>query len=266
MQTHNNLMQVHHKIRSHRVAILSLAMLNLIFALFAAAPLSVPLAQALDDRPAAAEVADSADDGPRSELLEDHPEISALAVESLGIALVLWGALSWIAAGGLLSDEHFLLGCARHWRRMLAVGAVGLPLRLLALAGPLLAWPILESAHDFAAVLLGAAAGLLVGGGLWCVVTVTLDRARGVALLRPDLKPWQAIRQGMRFSRRRFANTVLLATVSGLGFAAVTGAQLVATHWLPPSLVGSVLAFAAMALGSLGRAWFSAWVLLAANQ
>jgi len=251
--------------RKHRVAILSLALGNLIFALFAVAPLSPPLAQALDNRPAATQVADSADDGARAELLEDHPELTAIAVESALLAFIVWGALSWIAAGGLLADEHFLLGCARHARRMLGVGAVGLPLRLFALVGPFVAWLILDAAHDFTTVVIGVIAGVVVGGGLWSLATVTLDRARGQAILRPELRPWQAVRAGFDVSRRRRADTLRLAAISGLGFAAVSAVQLTATHWLPPTTPGLLVAFTVALGAAICRTTLSAYVLLAAN-
>jgi hypothetical protein len=251
--------------RKHRIAILSLALGNLIFALFAVAPLSPPLAQALDHRPAAMQVADSADDGARAELLEDHPALTAIAVESALLALLVWGALSWIAAGGLLADEHFLLGCARHAGRMLAVGAVGLPLRLLGLAGPLLAWLILDAAHDFTVVVIGVVAGAVAGGGLWSLATVTIDRARGQAILRPELRPWQALRAGLAASRMRRGNTLRLAAVSGVGFAAVSALQLTATHWLPPTTAGLLIAFAIAAGAAICRTTLSTYVLLAAN-
>src|SRR5262249_8501589 len=102
------------KLRPRRLSILAMAMLNLIFALLAVAPLSPPLARALDDRPAAAAVADSADDAPRAELLQDHPEIVATALSSGAITLLFWGVLSWIFAGGLLGPDRFVNNCVRH--------------------------------------------------------------------------------------------------------------------------------------------------------
>src|SRR6185436_16745223 len=177
---------------------------------------------------AAAAVADAADDGPRAELLDDHPELTALALESGVLALLLWGALSWIAAGGLLSGEKFLHGCVDNARRMLALGVVGLPLRLLALAGPLAAWAIADGAHDFRTVLAGGGVAVIIGGIIWSLATVTLDRARGLALARPELRPWQALRKGLDASWARRGNTLALALLSGGGFAAVTLLQLAA--------------------------------------
>ena len=117
---------------------LALAALNLALALLASTPLSAPLARFLDDRPAAVAVADAADDGPRLELLQEHPELLSGATESALLALVIGSALSLIVAGGLLSrkdDDPFAVACARNARRMLAIGAAGLPLRLLASPG-----------------------------------------------------------------------------------------------------------------------------------
>jgi hypothetical protein len=246
------------RLRRRRLAVLALAMGNLILALLAMAPLSPPLARALDDRPAAAAVADSPDDAARAELLEDHPELTATALECGVLALLLWAAISSVAAGGLLGDEPFLAGCARHARRMIAVSLLGAPLRLLALLGPLLGWAIIDGARGFSTVLAGGLVGLVVAGLLWSMATVTVDRARG-----HDLSPWKALKKAL--SPKRLGNTFLLALISALGFVLVTSLQLACTHWLPPTVVGGVVAFAAAALGALGRAALSAFVLFAAN-
>jgi hypothetical protein len=247
------------KLRQRRLAVLALAMGNLILALLATAPLSPPLARALDDRPAAAAVADSPDDGARAELLEDHPELTATALECGALALLLWAAFSAVAAGGLLGDEPFLAGCARHARRMIAVGLMGTPLRLLALLGPLLGWAIIDGAHRFSTVVTGALGALVVGGLLWSMATVIIDRARGL-----DLPPWKALKSAL--SPRRLGSTFFLALISALGFVLVTSLQLACTHWLPPTALGGVVAFTAAAFGALGRAALSAFVLFAANS
>jgi hypothetical protein len=254
------------KLRSHWGGVLAMALGNLIFALIAVGPLSPILARALDDRPLAAEVADGADDGPRAELLQDHPELQSIGVEGALLALVVWGVLSLVACGGFLGDERFLAGCLRHGRRMLSVGLVALPLRLLGLAGVLVTLPIIYQAHQFSTVALASLAGLALGGLLWSMVTVTIDRARGKALGRPDLKPWQVLRAGLAASRARLGNTFLLALLSGGGFLLLSAAQLACTHWLPPTAVGSLAALVAMVAGALARAALTAWVLLAAQS
>jgi hypothetical protein len=254
------------KLRRRPGPVLALAALNLALALLASAPLSAPLARLLDDRPAAAAIADSADDGPRLELLQDHPELASTAIESALLALLAGGALSLVVAGGLLSanDEPFPLACARHARRMLAVGAAGLPLRFFSLLPVAATWPLAARANTFGGVAASALAGLVVFGAAWSLATVTLDRARGLALAQPELSAWRAVRAALTASRSRFGSTLGLALFSTLGFCGVTALQLTATRALPPAGWGSALALALGVLGAVGRAAFSAVTLFAA--
>ena len=252
------------RLRRRPGPVLVLASLNLLFALLAAAPLSAPLARLLDDRPAAIAIADSPDEAARAELLEDHPELVSTAAETALLALAIYAALSWIACGGLLAEsDPFAPSCARHAGRMLAVSALGLPLRLVALAGPLVAWPLTTVAHSFGALLAAGAVGVLVFGALWSLGTVTIDRARGAALAQPELSAWRSLRAGWSASRARLGDTLALAAFSGLGFAGVTALQVAITHRLAS---GSSLLVGAAVLGAVARATLTATTLLAAND
>ncbi len=256
------------RLRRRPGALLWLASLNLALALAATTPLSAPLARALDLRPAASAVADSADDAPRLELLQDHPELAPSALTAALLALVLWSALSWVACGGLLAadDEPFAVACARHARRMITVGATGLPLRLIALLGPLAAWPLLGDTHSLANLTIGVAVGVVISGVLWSLVTVTLDRARGLALSQPQSSAWRIVRAALTASNRQRGATLALAAFSGLGFLTLSAAQVAATHALPPTNSGAALALTIGVIGAIARAATTAITLLAANS
>jgi hypothetical protein len=242
--------------------VLVLAAMNLALALAATAPLSAQLAPLLDTRPLASEIVDGADDAPRAELLSDHPELVRATASTALLVLLVWGALSSAAAGGVLGavrdGEPFAAACARHGWRMAKVGACGLLLRLPALVAPAGAWPLLDEARTFSQVVAFSAGPLFAGGALWSLGTVAIDRACGAALADPSLSAWRALRAGLGTSRRRFADTVVLATFSGGGFVLVTLAQFAAARALPP------LAMALGVAGALLRATLTAATLLAA--
>ena len=241
-----------------RRIVLLLGAINLAAALLASEPLSAPLARLIDLRPSAAAIADSADDAPRAELLEDHPELVSAAVEAALLAMLLYGVWSWVAAGGLLADR-FVAGCADNARRMLAVGVAGAPLRLIPLA--VVGGASLLVGHAFSEVAWIAALTALVAGFLWSLTTVILDRARGLAV-RDGTRAWKSVRASLSLARRQPGRTILLALFSGGGFLAVTALQLALTHLTSWSL----LALTAGVLGALGRAWFTSATLLAAGD
>jgi hypothetical protein len=250
--------------RAKRSAIVFLAAANFLIAFLAAAPLSPSLGRALDDRPIAGAVADAADDGPRAELLEDHPEISAIAIETGFLAVALWWISSWIFVGGILSEE-FLVGCARHWKRMLAVGALGTLLRLPALIGPLVSIPIFSTAKNFPGLLAGSLVALAVGGLFWSLATVTIDRASGIAIREPSLSAWRALRTAARATRTNFPQTLQVALLSGCGFLALAGLQILITQSLPATALGSLFGVLTAMAGALLRAGLSVYVVLAAQ-
>ena len=147
----------------------------------------------------------------------------------------------------------------------MAVGALGLPLRLLGLVGPLLCIAIFGSLRDFSGIAIGALIAAGASGLLWSLGTVTLDRASGIAIGDPTLSAWKSLRAAARLARTRFFSTLQLALISGLGFLLLALAQILITQILPATALGSLVAlFAAMA-GAIARASLSVFVVLRAN-
>ncbi|HZS38726.1 MAG TPA: hypothetical protein VFF06_17965 [Polyangia bacterium] len=259
--------------------LLAVAGLHVAVALLASGPVSATLQPLLDGRPAAAGLV-RGDDGLAGELFSDHPEILRVAGASAEWSALFYALLSWILVGGLLSalasddDEHVrgpvavAAACARHAGRMVRVGLVGLPLRLLPMAIAAGAWFAVghfTKGRGFAELVLGAAVLALVFGGAWSFITVSIDYARGLAFADAGLKPWRAVGRGFTFALRRFAATTKLAAFSGFGFALSTGAYLAVALALPNEPAWAFVALTLLRLGLvLARAFFTVSTLTAA--
>jgi hypothetical protein len=257
------------------VVVLVLAACNLAVALYGAAPLSGVLAPLVDQRPAASRMVDDPDDYLAAELLEDRPEVVTATLQTALVLLLAWGPFSWIVAGSVLhayglgtpgTEMHPLSASARHARRLLAVGALGLPLRLVPLAAPAAAWLVLRPlshTHGLAALVWGLTAAGAVGAALWSLTTVALDCARGFAVASPTLLPYQAVLRGLWVVRRRPLATLRLAALSAVGLAA----SLAVEHGVIALVPGSVgVGALATAAGALARTTLTAAVLVAAAQ
>ena len=82
--------------------VLALAALNVLFTIVAAHPLSSALAPAIDLRPGAGGLL-SGDDGLYAELLLDNPAIGRVAASGAELAVLVYGLLAWLLAGGILA-------------------------------------------------------------------------------------------------------------------------------------------------------------------
>ena len=217
------------RVRRRPWLIVFLAALNLAFALLAAQPLSTAL-EPLDVRPAGAAIV-KGDDGLLAELVGDHPEIVREAASGGRTALLVYGVLAWLLAGGLLtqlarSDEEptgaraFAAAVGANAAPMLKVGVAGLLVRVVPIAIAVGGWfavhPIWRG-HGFGRLCL--AMGLLVAlfGLTWSLATVTIDYARALKLDNPALATWRALVLGARLILSRPGATFALVGFSSLG-------------------------------------------------
>lgn len=269
------------RVRARPRLLLAVAGLHVAVALLASGPLSATLKPLLDGRPAAAGMM-RGDDGLTIELLADHPEILRVAGASAQASALLYALVSWILVGGLLAaltrdggDDGEARGavavaqaCARHAGRMVRVGLLGVPLRLLPIGVGVGAWFAIGTvAHGggLTQVVARAAATALLFGGAWSLTTVAVDYARGVAFADGELPAWRAVARGWKRSLGHFGPAARLAAFSGFGFALSTGAYLAIALALPnePAWSLAVLMLLRLALVVV-RAFFSVSTLAAA--
>jgi hypothetical protein len=262
-----------------RVAV-AIAALHLGAALLSSLPLIFALAPIFDNRPAAATLFDS-DNAPWMELLQDHPEVLGSALTAALVGMMIWGFVSWIAAGGILaalaSDEEsaarganaIFEACGRHAGAMVRIGAAGMLLRLVPLAlaggGVWLIYFRLEHGADQPSTMWLIAVTIALVALTWSLASVTIDFARGASLLNPTLGGFSALKRGFSTLRRRRGLALRLALYSIVAFGALTvGYQLIAPAGA--TLLTIVVLWLLRIATALGRATVTTTVLVAAGR
>lgn len=258
--------------------VLAVAALNLLVSLVASLPVAVALAPITDERPAAARLL-GPDDGLAAELLYDHRHLALAAAASAVATAAVYGVWAWVLAGGLLAafsslEEERAIGAraiaaaaAREAGRMIAIGLLGLPLRLPALAatvgaGFALKW--IGDRYDLAHVL-GAAAPMALGiGAAWTAATVAIDAARGAARARPALSTVGSVLAGVRAVGRGPRAALPVMALGGGGFVALTASWHALAHPIPIAPAWGFGLLAVLALGlAVARAALAVAALLA---
>jgi hypothetical protein len=258
--------------------LVALTLLNLALSFAAARPLSAALSTVIDLRPAASTML-RPDDGLIAELLTDHRELIAAAFGGAQVALLVYGVLAWLLAGGLLvtlalprelsprgSLSELVAASAAHATRMLALGALGLVVRLLPIALGAATWFALKPIflnRGFAELATWTLLTALLFALAWSTVTVALDYARALALLEP-MSVLRALGRGLRLALSRPTASIVLFSL--VGETAVTLAQVTLSHALPNH--GRLAYAAAIALrvaGAFARAAVGVTALVAAG-
>jgi GNAT superfamily N-acetyltransferase len=254
-----------------------LAALNLTFALLATQPVSAALAP-LDARPAGAAIV-KGDDGLFAELLTDHPEIAREAAASGRTALIVYGLLAWLLAGGLLAqlgrDEDapagarsFLGAVGANAAPMLKVGALGLLLRLVPIAVAIGGWFAVRPfwhGHGFGRLTLAMALLVALFGLAWSLATIAIDYARALKLADPSLKSWRAVVRGTRLLVHRPGATLMLVAFSSLGFLLLTAVDHGLGVLLPTAPAWSALLLFIVRIAiAFGRAFVTTTALVGA--
>jgi hypothetical protein len=244
-----------------------LAAVNLALAFVATQPLSAALAP-IDFSPAARALV-GGDDGYAIELTNEHPELLHLAGTGAWIALLANGLFFWIFAGGLLDPSAGVIaGAARHARRMLQIGALGLLVRIVCAGIAVGGWFVMKplwTGQGFAQLALGLAVAAAIAGAAWSLGTVAIDAARGLALREPSLSAWRALVGGVRRLRRR--ELLRIAAFSGFGWLALTLAVHTIAFALPNAPTWSfALLLGLRGLVAFGRAFVTVVTLVAAGS
>jgi hypothetical protein len=255
---------------------LLLSALNVLFSSLLVAPLSVALAAHLDLRPAATPMV-AGDDGLWFELLTDHPELVSLAVGALGAGALVWGVFSWIFAGGVLGalavdGERRALGAAqvlevtaRSAPRMLVLGALGLPLRIVPLGigvGAFMALRSVLKAQTFGPLSVVAMAALVLFAVLWTAISIAIDYARGLSLDDTKAKSVVLVWRGIKLALTRRSATLQLVAFSIAAWLAVG----VVYYWLADHVSALLILTMVRMLSVVARTAITLTTLLAAAR
>lgn len=239
----------------------ALAGLNVGLSVLLSAPLSALLSPLVDLRPAASVMMSGGDDGLMAELLADHPEVLAAAAAALGAGALVWGLVSWVLSGGVLAALALdgdraargagavLAESARRAGRMVKLGALGVPLRLipaLIAGGGLMLLRAVIRGRTFQPLSLAAMGALVLGAVAWAAVTVAVDYARGLALDDAQTRSWRLVARGLRLAFVRRSATLQLIAFSIAAWLAVG----VIYYWLAGHL-GALLILTVLRLASV---------------
>ncbi len=247
--------------------ILGLALLNLVLATLAAQPFSASLVP-IDLRPAATMMM-GGDDGLLAELLADHPEIMRVGMGALLGPVLLGGIFAWLLAGGILDARRglgpFLYACVEHAKRMSAIGALGLILRIFPIIIGVGSWYALRvwwRPRGLRELITSVAIVAVLSALSWSWVTAALDGARALLVAVNPPRVTAAFKSGFKLMFKRFAPLFTIAAVAVGGFVLITAAYIFCSRLWPNGLTLLPLKLAA----AYGRAGVSVAALIAAAR
>jgi hypothetical protein len=265
------------RVKAQPRLILLLAALNLLFSFASLRPFDATLAASLDQRPAAWTMV-RGDDGLAAELLSDHPEVAAAAMSGAETALVIYGVLGWLLAGGILAQlvrartsrtSDVIAASWVHGGRMLKVGAAGLLLRAIPIAIGFLSGlalrPLYHGKGWSELVTVGSVVTLVVALS-WSYVSVAVDYARLFALADARLNVFRALGRALKLTVRAPAATLTVALFSLVAFALANGLHALLAHRLPEAPAASYAALTVVRIAlAVARAAITTTALVAAG-
>jgi hypothetical protein len=231
-----NLSEALSRVTSRPWLIVALAAVNVGLSIVLSSPLSAMLAMLIDRRPAAAVMVSGADHGYTVELLMDHPELTSVAAVALGAGVLLYGSLSWILTGGVLaalaldgerraaSGAEVVAESARRSGRMIKIGLLGLPLRIVPMLFGGIAYGIMHAVvtgRTYQPVSMVAMLSLVVAAVVWVLISVALDYARGLSLDDAQTRSWRLVARGLKLALARRTATLQLIAFSLAAWLAV---------------------------------------------